>query len=776
MLFRSASFPFTGSAIISGSLSVTGSVSSTGGFTGSLQGTASYATQALSSSYAISSSYSYSSTSASYYQEVDPVFVSKSASLATTGSNVFIGNQTITGSINTSGSNTLIGSTTLTGSLNISGSTTQIGNNNLYGNTTLSGSIIISGSTTTPATPTIGVYGDMETSGIIKFNPVVKSIDNSISASYIYVSGSTQDLYFSQNGSGYSNSTRLRWLESVLYTGILSGGILSSTTGSTTFNISAGTGIIVTLNASTASAPYPTVQYISWPNYTSQPIINSGSAKITYVGINSGSTVIQQVTPWGSTDINQWDNSIPLGVVLHLSGSVSSGVFNSPQISYGGFQKSDDFLRAFGPLKLSGHVLQPSGSTLSIIKTGGNAWREGANYTINPNHPSTTVEGAITTSKIFRYYISGSTPVIDTGVANAGYTVIDPSQYVNITTGNLTTVTGNNVNNSNWTIQRVFWFPNSPTNAFVVYYGNAQYSTSAAAQAAINTEAFTEAPNTALNAIFVAYIIVQKGCTDLSSTRAIIQQGGLFRNVGGIGGSTGVSTTSLAALSDVLLTSPTYGDLLMYDSNVWYNTKILSGSYTLSGSLVTNDGVSVNSLTASFVSASSITGSLFGTASYASTASYVTTAQTASYVLNAVSSSYALTASYALSSAGGGGGGASTATSSFGITLDGQGGTISTGTKGYVSIPWSGSIKSWVVMANTGSAGSCIQIDLKRNSTSLVGTGNSASLSSQQFASASVSGWTSTNINANDIMEFVVNSATTLSRVTVQFVAIRTLP
>jgi hypothetical protein len=57
-------------------LSNTGSFS--GSFTGNLIGTAS---------------------TASFYQETDPVFVAKSASLATTGSNNFNGNQTITGSL-----------------------------------------------------------------------------------------------------------------------------------------------------------------------------------------------------------------------------------------------------------------------------------------------------------------------------------------------------------------------------------------------------------------------------------------------------------------------------------------------------------------------------------------------------------------------------------------------------------------------------------------------------------------------------------------------------
>jgi hypothetical protein len=62
----------------------TGSFS--GSFTGSLYGTASWAENALT---------------ASYYNEVDPVFVAKEPSLATTGSNQFLGNQFITGSVTT---------------------------------------------------------------------------------------------------------------------------------------------------------------------------------------------------------------------------------------------------------------------------------------------------------------------------------------------------------------------------------------------------------------------------------------------------------------------------------------------------------------------------------------------------------------------------------------------------------------------------------------------------------------------------------------------------
>jgi hypothetical protein len=478
-----------------------------------------------------------------------------------------------------------------------------VGNTATFNNITSSGPIYVSGS-----------------NAYLQLLPVNNiSLPSNLTASYIYTSGSTNDMYFTQYNGPYTNTTRLRWLESNLYTGILNGGVLTSTPGSTTFTVTAGEGIIVSMNAFTASAPYPTVKFVNWPTST-QPIINSGSAKITYVGLDDLGQIVQQTNAWGSSDINQWDNQIELGVVLHLSGSVSNGVFNSPQISYGIPQQTDDFLRAFGPLKISGHTLQASGSTptLSIKKSGGTAYRDGANYVNNPNHPSTVVENAITSSKIYRYYISGSTPIIDTGVGNAGYTTIDNDNYVNTATGQLVTV-----GNSNWTIQRVFWIPNSPTNAFIVYYGNATYSTLLNAVNAKDSEPFTESPNTSLNAIFVGYIIIEGGAGRdlLNALECTIIQGGLFRNVGGIGSSgTAPVSTTLAGLSDVALAGLTEGDLLVYGGGQWNNKKTLIGNYIVSGSLNVTSG---------------ITGNLTGTSSWTT---------------NAITSSYSLSSSNSITS------------------------------------------------------------------------------------------------------------------------------
>ena len=652
------------SGIATSSFFVSGTLTVTDGITGSLFGTSSYALtasytttasyvlQAVSASFAtlaqtantasyvlqaVSSSYASSSTSASYAlsasQAANSTLLNSTSStvFATTGSNIFRGNQTVTGSLFTSGSNTLIGSTTLTGSLLISGSTTQIGSNTLQGNTTLSGSIIISGSSGPGnITSSVQVYGNIETNGYIRFDPVSTNIDNSVSASYIYVSGSTNDLHFSQNGSGYTNTTRLRWLEGNLYTGVLSGGVLSSTPGSTTFNLSSGSAIIVSLNASTGSTdPFPTIQYVKWGNYLNQPILYSGSAKITYISLTNAGAINQQTVPIGSTDVTQWDTQVEIGIVLHLSGSVSTGVYNAPQLAYGFAQRTDDFLRAFGPLKISGHTLQASGSspTLSIKKSSGTAYNNGSNYVNNPNHPSLTSDPDINISKIYRYYISGSTPIIDTGIANAGYTAIDSKQYVDTTTGTLTAVGA-----GFFSIQRVFWIPNSPTNAFIVYYGNARYGNLVDAKNGIDTETFLEAPNTAQNGILLGYIIIQGGGAGtpardlLNASEAAIIQAGLFRNVGGIGSSgTAPIASTLAGLADVSIASRTSGDLLVYNGALWVNNKTLNGNYSITGSLTST----------SIISASAFSGSFFGTSSWAQNA------VTASYILNAISSSYA---------------------------------------------------------------------------------------------------------------------------------------
>ncbi len=99
---------------------------------------------------------------------------------------------------------------------------------------------------------------------------------------------------------------------------------------------------------------------------------------------------------------------------------------------------------------------------------------------------------------------------------------------------------------------------------------------------------------------------------------------------------------------------------------------------------------------------------------------------------------------------------------SVGLTSDGGGTALTTGSKGYITVPYSGTIQKWYLAADQ--SGSCV-IDIKRSSVSIVGTGNKPTLSSSQFTNALASGWTSTAITAEDIIEFNLDSASTITRV-----------
>jgi hypothetical protein len=98
----------------------------------------------------------------------------------------------------------------------------------------------------------------------------------------------------------------------------------------------------------------------------------------------------------------------------------------------------------------------------------------------------------------------------------------------------------------------------------------------------------------------------------------------------------------------------------------------------------------------------------------------------------------------------------------FGITIDGGGSAPSTGSKGFVTIPFNCTIKNWYLAADV--SGSCV-IDVKRSGASIVGAGNKPTLTSAISGNAAVASWTSVAVTSGDIIEFNLNSVSTLTRV-----------
>ena len=108
---------------------------------------------------------------------------------------------------------------------------------------------------------------------------------------------------------------------------------------------------------------------------------------------------------------------------------------------------------------------------------------------------------------------------------------------------------------------------------------------------------------------------------------------------------------------------------------------------------------------------------------------------------------------------------------SFGITIDGGGSAITSGVKGYVEIPYSGTITSWTIMADQ--SGSTV-IDLWKDTyanypptsgDTIAGSAKPTLTAAVKAQSSTLTGWT-TAVAAGDIIAFNVVSASTVTRIT----------
>jgi len=100
----------------------------------------------------------------------------------------------------------------------------------------------------------------------------------------------------------------------------------------------------------------------------------------------------------------------------------------------------------------------------------------------------------------------------------------------------------------------------------------------------------------------------------------------------------------------------------------------------------------------------------------------------------------------------------------IGLSTDGYGSVLTTGSKGLIIIPYTSTITNWYL---TSTLSGSVVVDVKRNGSSIIGAGNKPTLSSGSYASASVSSWTSTTINIGDVLEFNIDSVSTITNLNV---------
>jgi hypothetical protein len=113
--------------------------------------------------------------------------------------------------------------------------------------------------------------------------------------------------------------------------------------------------------------------------------------------------------------------------------------------------------------------------------------------------------------------------------------------------------------------------------------------------------------------------------------------------------------------------------------------------------------------------------------------------------------------------------------STLGITVDGGGEAITSGTKGFIVVPFSCTIQNWSVVADQSGS---IVLDvwkhtaLPSNSNTITASAKPTLSAAQLAVAQAATGWT-TAVSANDVIGFEVESATTVTRATLTIPCLR---
>jgi hypothetical protein len=110
--------------------------------------------------------------------------------------------------------------------------------------------------------------------------------------------------------------------------------------------------------------------------------------------------------------------------------------------------------------------------------------------------------------------------------------------------------------------------------------------------------------------------------------------------------------------------------------------------------------------------------------------------------------------------------------------IDGGGSVISTGKKGHIVVPFTGTITGWTILADQSGD---IVVDVNKSTyaafaatASIAGTEKPTLAAAQKNQDLNLTTWTTT-VTAGDIIEFEVDSVTTVERVTVELTISRTI-
>jgi len=295
-------------------------------------------------------------------------------------------------------------------------------------------------------------------------------------------------------------------LKSTVGTGLIKGGMLSVNvaSGSTTFDISAGSGLV----ADQTAPENPIVTRVQWDTKTNVAADFLTSDIRTNVFINNSGGVAQSV---GLVTYENTRDFIILGRLQHSNRTTINAVNNLPRVIYDIGTESDDLIMALGTININGNMYSANGGNLNINKSSGQSYRMGANYANNKAIPNVTTDNP-GTAMSFQYRYRDSFGGFKTSTST---TTVDVGHY-DTNTGTPTAIPAPSGNKPRWTIQRIYYFPGSG-NTYITY-GQSYYDSIADVRVAVTQESPVVDPLLTAEASMRCFLIVERTATSLNDT------------------------------------------------------------------------------------------------------------------------------------------------------------------------------------------------------------------------------------------------------------------
>ena len=338
-------------------------------------------------------------------------------------------------------------------------------------------------------------------------------------------------------------------------TGVITGGAVTINADPTKIDVTAGTGCFIDWTTPSAPRFYP----VSWAAVTGLAVpVGSGSfsfVEVTDAGHTGTGTIV--VTANKSVSAQARRNTIRLALVSHAGLTAVTSISRQQAPAWQTLDSLIDYVQAAGNIN-TGNTASAASNNLTIAKAAGTTTGLFLNYGNNPHAPSTVTNAAASPVSFVTSRRNGSGGFVYSALT----TTISPDVY-DTGAASLTAVA-----NNKYTIQRIYF--GGASDVYTITYGQAEYSSIAAAEAAIFSESPVINPQITASARFVTALIVKKGTTDLSNVSDakfvhITQQGA--------GGVTVLSTGDQLVSVDM-----TAGDVTLSADNSLKNTIVLTNT------------------------------------------------------------------------------------------------------------------------------------------------------------------------------------------------------